>query len=109
MDKKEVDRMKRRLPRGEETLPFYDLEGKMLTLDRLHRPDLLRPHITDKLLIERMRMRISQGRVPIIYRFEYELSPNSQLNHMELGDKIGLELIQAERKLLEEELRILGE
>lgn len=101
--------MKRRLPRGEETLPFYDSEGKMLTLDKLHKSNLLRPHVTDKLLIERMRMRISQGRVPTIYRFEYELSPDSQLKHMELGDEIGSELIQAERGLLEEELRILRE
>lgn len=96
-----------KLPKGEETLPFYDLEGKLLTLDKLNKPQLACPRITNKLLIERERMRISQGRCLTIYRFEYELSPAAQLKHMELGDDIGLELIEAERKLLEEELRIL--
>lgn len=107
--KLEVNEVKRRLPKGEETLPFYDLEGKLLTPDRLHRPDLLRPRVTDKLLIERVRMRVSQGRVPTIYRLDYELSPDEQLKHMELSDEVGVELMQAERKLLEEEIRILGE
>lgn len=97
--------MKRRLPKGEETLPFCDLDGKMLTLSESRK--LTKPPITEELLIKRMKIRISQGRVFTIYRFGYELSPDSQLKRMELRDEIGLGLIEAERKLLVEELRIL--
>lgn len=109
-----------RLPKGEETLPFYEIDGRFLTLDELRRlyPTLYEQlgiasqvgviGITDALLIERVRMRIEQGRVPTIYRLACELSPAEQLRHMRLKDEIGLELIEAERKLLEEELRMLG-
>ena len=103
----------RRLPKGEETLPVIEVEGKLLTSSglekaypRLRLVDLKQPAST-RLLIERKRMRVNQGRVRTIYRFTYELTPEDQLRHMELQDAIGLELIEVERKLLEEELRIL--
>jgi len=79
--------MKRRLPKGEETLSFESLSPEAL--------------------IERVEKRIAQGREATIYRLGYELTPDDQLRHMKLGDEIGLELIEAERKLLEEELRII--
>lgn len=103
--------MARKLPKGEETLPIAEVEGKFLTPNELRRLGLpleLRP-VPTELLIERMRRRVAQGRVATIYRLQYELSPEGQLKHMELGDDIGLELIEAERKLLEEEIGILRE
>lgn len=105
--------MIRRLPKGEETLPVVEVEGELLTPSglekahpRLRLVDLKKPAST-RLLIERMRVRVSQGRVPTIYRFRYELTPEDQLRHMELQDTIGLELIKVERLLLEEEVKIL--
>lgn len=112
--------MERRLPEGEETLPIIEVDGKLLTLEELRQqyPELYErllegagnPElgiISDELLIERVRIRIAQGREPTIYRIQGELTPEEQLTHMEARDEIGLELIEAERKLLEEELRIL--
>lgn len=114
--------MARRLPRGEETLPIIEVDGKFLTLEELRQqyPELYRsllggagspnPHIgiiSDDLLIERVRIRMAQGREPPIYRMNYALTPEEQLMHMEARDEIGLELIKAERGLLEEEMRIL--
>jgi len=115
--------MEKRLPSGEETLPIIEVEGKFLTLEELKQqyPELYESlfkgvagpppqlgKISDELLIERFRMRMAQGRESTIYRLQYELTPEEQLMHMEARDEIGLELIEAERKLLEEELRILG-
>ena len=101
----------RRLPKGEETLPVIEVRGELLTpagLERAHpRLDELREPASTRLLIERKRMRVKQGRVRTIYRFRYQLTPEEQLSHMESQDAIGLELIEVERKLLEEELRIL--
>ncbi|GAI76905.1 unnamed protein product [marine sediment metagenome] len=115
-----------RLPKGEETLPIVVVEGRFLTLQEVQQfhPDLYgaligRPRlgapllefeVSDELLIERMRRRIAQGRVPTIYALslvEPELTPEQQLRHMEMRDRIGLELIEAERGLLREELAML--
>ncbi len=107
-----------RLPRGEETLPILVVEGRMLTPQELREqyPELYREllerrliEITDELLIERVRRRVAQGREMTIYRWEFEITPEEQLRHMELRDEIGLELIEAERKLLEWELAKLRE
>lgn len=105
--------MIRRLPKGEETLPVVEVDGELLTLGGLEkahprlRLDELREPASTSLLIERKRKRINQGRVGTIYRPQYSLTAEEQLRHMELQDVIGLELIEVERKLLEEELRIL--
>lgn len=112
-----------KLPRGEETLPIIEIEEKFLTLDEVRTlyPDvyerLIRPElrfeftVSDQLLIERFRMRMAQGRERTIYRLQnkcpFALTPEEQLRHMELRDEIGLELIEAERQLLEEELALL--
>lgn len=110
-----------KLPKGEETLPIIEIEGKMLTLDELKK---LYPEIYDKLvsptiayevkirdalLLERFRMRLTQKRVPTIHRWGYPqtLTPEEQLAYMEARDPVGLELINAERGLLEEELAML--
>ena len=114
-----------RLPKGEETLPIIEVEGRFLTLEELQReyPELYKeltekkrlgisPALTvpEELLIERVKLRHAQGRVPTIYRLQppYELTPEEQIWHMEQRTEIGLQLIEAERKLLEEELKILG-
>ena len=108
----------RRLPKGEETLPIVEVEGRFLTLQELREqyPELYREllerrpiEVSLELLIERVRRRIAQGREPPIYRWEFELTPEEQLRHMELRDEIGLELLEAERKLLEWELAKLRE
>lgn len=107
-----------KLPKGEETIPIIEVEGRFLTpleLERLYperyRALMLRPEVTvsHELLIERVRRRIAQGRVRTIYRwgFPMALTPEEQLRHMELRDEIGLELLEAERKWLEETLRLL--
>ena len=112
--------MKRRLPKGEETLPVVEVDGKFLALGKLKESSpgvyqsLLQrlprmETIPSKLLIQRVAERIAQGRVATIYRLEHELAPDEQLRRMNLGDEIGLELIEAERKLLEEELRMIRE
>lgn len=116
--------MGKKLPKGEETLPIIEVEGKLLTLEELKQqyPELYEslfgvagtsnPHvgvISEELLIERVRVRIAQGREPTIYRLHYALTPEEQLMHMEARDEIGLELIEAERKLLEEEFRMMRE
>ena len=97
---------KRKLPKGEETLPITEIEGRFIMLADLTFP-LQLGIISNELLIERVRKRTSQNREATIYRIEYELTPADQLEHMILGDAIGLELMEAERKLLEEELKIL--
>lgn len=109
----------RRLPKDEETIPIIEVEGRFLTLGELERlyPEmyqrLLDPakvfefRVSYELLTERVRRRHAQGRVPTIYRWEYMLTPEEQIRHMELRDEIGLELLEAERKLLEEELAII--
>ncbi len=111
-----------KLPKGEETLPIIEIEGVVLTLEEVRRlhPDAYRQlttprvvfkyAVSDELLVERFRMRMAQGRVATIRRFDIEhpiLTPEEQLAHMEARDKVGLELIEAERKLLEEELAML--
>jgi len=105
----------RRLPKGEETLPIVEVEGRFLTPQELAREHLRailalpEIRVSDELLIERVRRRIAQGREPTIYRlgFPMVLTPVEQLRHMEMRDEIGIQLIEAERKLLEEELTIL--
>lgn len=103
----------RRLPKGEETLPVIEVGGELLTSSGLEKayPELrlgeLRQPASTRLLIERKRLRINQGRVLTVYRFQYQLTPEEQLKHMESQDAIGLELIEVERNLLEEELKIL--
>jgi len=105
--------MIRRLPKGEETLPVIEVGGELLTLGGLEKahPELrlveLREPASTRLLIARKRMRVKQGRVSTIYRPQYSLTPEEQLSHMESQDAIGLELIEVERKLLDEEVRIL--
>jgi len=108
--------MKRRLPKGEETLPIIEVEGKFLTLGKLRESSprayqslLQRLPRPPELLIQRVTERIAQRREATIYRLKHELTPDEQLRHMKLGDEIGLELIEAERKLLEEELKIIRE
>jgi hypothetical protein len=105
-----------KLPKGEEKLPIIELEGKLLTPGQLKRKSRTLYQsftsapgdtFTYRLMIERMRRRVAQGRVLPIYRLDKEISPGDQLRHMEQGDEIGQELILSERKLLEEELRIL--
>lgn len=110
-----------KLPKGEETLPIIEIEGKMMTLQevrqfypstyqRLVTPRLrLAYKVSDELLVERFRIRLAQGRVATIYRWGVPmvLTPEQQLIHMEARDEIGLELIEAERKLLGEELAML--
>jgi len=115
--------MSRRLPRGEETLPIFEVEGRFVTLYELQSeyPSLYKQlietktlpyalRIPDELLIERVKLRHAQGRVPTIYRLQppYKLTPEEQIWHMEQRTEIGLQLIEAERKLLEEELKMLG-
>lgn len=111
----------RKLPKGEETIPIIEVEGRFLTLQELKEqyPELykklLEPktlesvEVSPELLIERFRRRLAQRRVPTIYRwgFPMSLTPEEQLRHMEARDEIGLELIEAERKLLEWELAVL--
>lgn len=111
----------RRLPKGEETIPIIEVEGRFLTLAELKAqyPELYRKlleprtlefiEVSEELLVERVRRRIAQGRVMTIYRFDMALTPEEQLAHMEARDDIGMELIEAERRLLEEELRLLRE
>lgn len=118
--------LKRRLPKGEETIPIVVIERLMLSpleLMKEHprqyevlvsRRKLVYPmRVTDELLVERVRRRYAQGRVATIYRLitdeEKELTPEEQIRHIEQRTKTGLELIEAERKLLEEELSILRE
>jgi len=115
---------KRKLPMGEETLPIAIIEGKMLTplqlkehpaefglLVKGERPRFMA--ITDDLLIERVRQRYAQGREATIYRFVAdgmkEIFPEDQIVEMEQRSVLGLEFIKAERKLVEEELRIISE
>ncbi|MBA7586679.1 hypothetical protein ES708_28684 [subsurface metagenome] len=105
--------MVRRLPKGEETLPIVEVDEELLTPvglekahPRLRLADLKQPAPT-RLLVERKRMRVNQGRVGTIYRPQYSLTAEEQLRHMELQDAIGLELIEVERNLLEEEVKIL--
>jgi hypothetical protein len=104
---------KRILPIGEETLPILEIGGKLFTPKQIKSgfkafPAHMRT-VNDDMLIERVKMRKQQGRMATIYHTDYELSPDDQIRHMKLRDKIGLELISAERKLLEEEIRILKE
>lgn len=97
-----------KLPKGEETLPIAEVGGRFLTFSELGRlPELIT--VSNQLLIKRMEERVAQGRVPTIYRLEYELTPAQQVEHMKLGDDIGKELLEAERKLLEHEIRIMRE
>ena len=112
-----------RLPRGEETLPIIEVEGRFLTLEEVRRlhPEQYRKllelkplelEVSLELLTERFRRRLAQGRVATIYRLErfppLTLTPEDQLRHIELRDEIGLELLEAEREWLEETLRLLG-
>jgi len=113
---------KRRLPKGEETLPIVEVEGRFLTLQELKRdyPKLYQRLIrgivrelvvSDELLIQRVKLRYAQGREITIYRLIFdevkELSPEDQIREMEQRTRTGLELIEAERKLLEEEIGII--
>jgi len=111
---------KRKLPKGEETIPIVEIEGRFHTPQDLRKqPYLLRQvlgarvlTVSEKLLIERVRERSRQGRERTVYRFDREnpeLSPEDQIWHMERRTTIGKELLEAEQKLLEEELAILKE
>ena len=116
--------MKRRLPKGEETLPITRVAGRMVTLEELrtrHPAEysaLIKTTILtvdDELLIERFRRRMIQNRVLTIYRYQCKgeitcpvaLTPEEQLRHMEERTETGLELLKAEMELLKEELKII--
>jgi len=106
--------LKRKLPKGEETIPIAEIAGKMvspkqLKAMRIPYKKVLTLTPSDMLLIKRVKERHAQGREPTIYRFTGKLMPQQQIRHMERRTSIGLELIQAERKLLEEEINILKE
>lgn len=102
--------VQRRLPAGEETLNIVRYGGVYLTPNQITSLAQLRGgEVPTELLIERLRTRMGQGRVSTIYRLQHELSPAEQLGHMVAGDEIGLELIEAERKLVQEEIGILEE
>lgn len=104
--------MKRRLPKGEETIPIAEIIGKVLSPKQLKAmgiPYKEIPKPSDMLLIKRVKKRHAQGREPTIYRFREKLTPQQQIRHMERRTVVGLEFIQAEYKLLEEEINILKE
>lgn len=107
------------LPKGEETLPVAeDRKGRFYSLQllkekwpkvptMLQAKRLLARKPSNKLLIERVRLRMKQGREGPVYRWQIKLTPEEQLKHMEAGDEIGKELIGAERKFLEWSLKKL--
>lgn len=104
--------MKRKMPLGEDTLPIADIDGNLLRHSDLVGKgialSMALASISDRLLIERVRQRISQGRVGPIYQVpQKEYSPSDQLQHMIDKDELGKLLLDAERKLLEEEIRII--
>lgn len=123
-----------KLPNGEETIPLLIIDGKMLSLKEIEKeyPDVYNNltsestkdinyykklllskeptiEITNKLLIKRFEERMKQGRERTIHRFLTTISPTRQMIEMVKKTKIGKELIEAERGLLEWELRILKE
>lgn len=123
-----------KLPNGEETIPLLIIDGKMLSLKEIEKeyPDVYNSltseptkdinyykklllskeptiEITNKLLIKRFEERMKQGRERTIHRFLTTISPTRQMIEMVKKTKIGKELIEAERGLLEWELRILKE
>jgi len=91
----------KKLPFGEETLPISDFLGILL------KPSWFAQGLagisvpSKKLLKERIKLRIKQGREGTIYRLQHELTPEDQLKHIEADDEIGKGLLEAERKLLE--------
>lgn len=111
--------MKKKLPKGESSLPIVTIEGKWVSVDDIKRnfpkdyvAVLFRWQVPkvfpSEILIERVRLRHAQGRVPTIYRVGMKpLTPQQQLKHMEQKTAVGLELIKAEKGLLLEELKIL--
>jgi hypothetical protein len=102
----------RKLPYGEETLPIFKRNGKLLKPKEMNKKILkeakLSLDMTPKdLLIERFRMRVEQGRTSTIHTMNRDYTPTQQLEHMTRGDAIGKEFLQAEEGLLREELDIL--
>jgi len=106
--------MKRRLPIGEDTLPIAEFEGRYITptaliqLKYMGSQSISEP--TARLLIERVRRRIEQDREGTALSLSGlypELSPEQILEHMELGDEEGQKHLLAERKWLEESIKIL--
>ena len=118
-----------KLPKGEETLPFAEVNGKFLTLNELQTqyPEVLKALLqpvsalgavsyasqtsSELLLTERFKQRMLQGRERTIHRVDLVfpiLTPEEQLKHMQAKDEIGMELLAAERKFLQEEIRLIG-
>lgn len=99
--------MGRRLTEGEETLPIAELNGRFYTPAGAMRLRQRGP-ITDRLLIERVRRRVTQGREARVLRvhgdYPHEYSPKDILKAMMDGDQ---EFLSAERKLLEHQLKQL--
>lgn len=99
-------------------MPFFEVDGVFMGLREISPAQLKalavgrkdpRLKITDRLLVQRMRVRRAQGRVMTIYRINYPpLTPEEQIKHMETRTPVGLNLIEAERRLLEWELTIIG-
>lgn len=111
------------LLKAEEHIPFTKADGKFRTLKevmekypRLYSmwttrglPEVTAIDDSDELMIERVKARIAQGKEHTIYRWGMKLTPKEQLEHMKKRSKIGKELIQAERGLHKELIRLLGE
>ena len=110
--------MRRRLPAGEEDLPFMEEGGRYVTLREIRSSpvllfNLLRlspGEVSQGLLVERVRRRHMQGREPGMHVLGVGyVGPEEMIRHMEAGDEIGRLFIEMERKLLEEELGIVRE
>ena len=113
--------IKRRLPKGEETIPIADINGQFIIPSQ----ELIRrlrelPEPSVELLIERVKRRAKQHISRIEEGIEEEpntimlgcplpLSSASQIYHVEIGDDVGKELIEIERGWLKESLSILEE
>lgn len=96
--------MVKELPRGEELLPIAEEDGIFYTPSDIGNWG----PVSNALLIKRVEMRIAQGREQAIQHMNQIIQPKDILAHMKVEDALGLEFLKAERKLLEEERRILG-
>lgn len=112
-----------KLPIGEDTIPLLVIDGQMLFLKDIENkyPTIYNSlfaigepttidtkiEITDDLLITRFKRRMEQGRETTIHRFLISLSPSKQLAEMRKKSKLGKELLNAEKGLLEWELGVL--
>ncbi len=123
---KNIEAWLNKLPQGEENIPYWQIQGQMVTPSdaaqakreaasrwaamkaMLQSPAEI--EVSDELLLERIKQRAAQGRVPTRYVLTkdtagrpttVELTAEDQIKHAQAHTPLGEDVLEAELKLMQ--------